>query len=198
MGKMADRRHWRDAVGLGRIAFFISAALLAAPTAYAQSRGECIRAETPGPGRLLAQSAPGMIALGRDVRTVKLKPVCAEDGRAVNLASYLATAAPGRRFLLVIEDIRAEAQPGVLFDLKLSGARVRGEGALLGALNFYAAQRPGVAARPRMISYDVTETLRSLANGRRLAGGLMLAIRPVQAPAPNSAAAIGRIALVEQ
>jgi hypothetical protein len=184
-----------------KTAALVSALFAATSIAHAQAKEGCIRAETPAPGRLLAQSAPGMIELGRGLRSVRLQLACAADGRALSLAQRIAAAPPHRRFLLVIEDLRAEAQPGVLFDLKLGGATERaaqGNGALLGTLNFYAAQRPGVAARPRMVSYDVTETLRALAAGGRLYGGLVVAIQPVDTPAPGAGAAIGRIALVEQ
>lgn len=159
----------------------------------------CLPGAAPAPGRLIAQSAPGAIELGREVRMVKLEPACAADGRETSLAERVAAAPPRRRFLLVIEDLRARAQPGVLFDLKLSTAHgERGAEALLGTLNFYAAQKPGVAARPRMVSYDVTDTLRALAAGRRLDHGLTLAIQPADEPAPGSGAAVGRITLVEQ
>jgi hypothetical protein len=192
-----------DAVSLRRTALGLAAALALTSSAHAAPLGgPCIRAETPASGRLLAESPPGPIALGRAPRRVKLEPVCAADGRAVRLAQRVTDAAPRRRFLLVIEDLRAEAQPGVLFDLKLAAApdgRAGLEpGALLGTLNFYAAQRPGVAARPRMVSYDVTEALKALAAARTLDGGLVVAVRPVADPAPGAGAAIGRIALVEQ
>ncbi len=192
-------------MNLRRMVFMLSALSALAPGAQAQPtnsqpREACIRAETPAPGRLLAQSAPGMISLGRGRRSVRLESVCATGGRTASLSYRIGAASPTRRFLLVIDDLRAEAQPGVLFDLKLSGATERGaQGeAMLGTLNFYAAQRPGVAARPRMVSYDVTETVRSLASSGALDGGLVLAIQPVDTPAPGAGAAIGRIALVEQ
>ncbi len=193
-------------MSLCRIALLLIGALAAAPLssapgAEAKPKEACIRAETPALGRLLAQSAPGMIELGRGARMVRLTPVCVE-GSSLTLAQRVIATSSRRRFLLVIDDLRAEAQPGVLFDLKLADAMEHaagGEsGALLGTLNFYAAQRPGVAARPRMVSYDVTETLRGLAARGRLSDGLVLAIQPIEAPAQGSDAAIGRIALVEQ
>ncbi len=195
-------------MNLRHVVLMLITSLAAAPSAQAQSlktsqpKEGCIQTENLAPGRLMAQTAPGMIELGRGARVLRLEPACAADGRALSLAQRIAVAPPHRRFLLVIDDLRAGVQPGVLFDLRIAGAsdhaaRNRGD-ALLGTLNFYAAQRPGVAARPRRVSYDVSQVLRELASAGKLEGGLGLTIQPVAPPAPGSDATIGHIALVEQ
>ena len=192
-----------DALSLRRTALVLAAGLTVASPAGATPAGHCIRAQTPTPGRLLAQSPLGPIELGQQTRMVTLELVCAADERSWTLSQRVAAATPRRRFFLVIDDLRAEAQPGVLFDLKLSAAPDRQKpasesGALLGTLNFYAAQRPGAAARPRMVSYDVTNAVKSLAASRKVDAGLVLAIQPAKDPTPGSGATIARIALVEQ
>jgi hypothetical protein len=146
-------------------------------------------------GRLLAASAPGATAIGPAVRRVRLLPACGPDGRGIDLAARLA-AGRGRRVLLVFEDLRAGAQPGVLFDLRLGTGRAAG-GAVIGTLNFFAAQKPGMAARPRVVSYDVTRAVRALAAEGGIAGGLVLSVQPAGVSEPRAKASVGRIALVE-
>jgi hypothetical protein len=160
----------------------------------------CASGGAPAPGRLLAASAPGDVRIGEGTRHVRLLPACGPDGRAVDIGARIA-AAPRRRILLVIEDLRARGQPGVLFDLKLASGRATGRrthAAAIGTLNFFAAQKPGAAARPRAVSYDVTRTQRGLAAEGRLGGDLFVVIQPAGAPAPGADASVGRIALVAQ
>jgi hypothetical protein len=194
-----------SAVALSAVALSAIGAAIALPAspAGAQPKDRCIRAAPLAPGRLLAQSAPGPIVLDGGARRVRLPPACPDETRPLGLTDAVQGAPPRRRFLLVIEDLRARAQPGVLFELKLGAAEGRPAGsdqggARLGTLNFYAAQKPGAAARPRIVSYDVTAALRALAAGGGLDRGLILTIIPARAPAPGSQAAIGRIALVQQ
>ena len=198
-------------------AFILTASFIVAPlalkasAAYARASEGCVRAATPVPGRLLAQSAPGGIELDGEARTVRLLPAC--GGRHdPSLAQRVASATPRRRFLLVIKDLRPRAQSGVLFDLKLAAAKesrrgLHGQaGAMLGTLNLYAAQKPGIAARLHMVSYDVTDTLKALAAGRKhgkgvidgLSRALLLDIRPTHEAGQVTGASIGLVALVEQ
>jgi hypothetical protein len=184
-----------------RIAVLLGVCVLGGQTAEAQSREGCVRTVTTATDRLLAQSAPGMIALGQGPRVVRLLPVCRSSGEDAGILQRVASSPPSRRFLLVVEDLRAGAQPGVLFDVELAPASSRRtampeQGALVGTLNFFAAQRPGVVARPRMVSYDVTAALRAMAASGRRSDALALTIRPATPPAPDADAAIGRIALM--
>ena len=178
-------------------------AALAARHPHAPPGDDCMRTTPAAPGHVLAQSAPGETRLGGGALTIPLVAVCTDDGKDLSLAQRVMGAAPRRRFLLVIEDIRAEAQPGVLFDLRLGvGEGGKGDGPppgkLFGTLNFYAAQKPGVAARPRTVSYDVGRALRAIGAGGRLDRGLVLTLAPQHPPAPGSGATVGRIVLLEQ
>ena len=81
---------------------------------------------------------------------------CTDDRRDLSLSQKVMGAPPRLRFLLVVEDLRAAEQPGVLFELRLGWDKTgrHAPGYLLGTLNFYSAQRPGVADRARTVSYD--------------------------------------------
>jgi hypothetical protein len=192
-------------VSLSRIALVLAAGFVLSPyafsarSAHARTGDDCVRAASPTPGRLLAESGGGTIALDGGLRTVPLKPVCTDDRRDLSLSQKVMSAPPHRRVLLVVEDLRAARQPGVLFDLRLGGDK-SGDRAdrLLGTLNFYSAQRPGVTARARIVSYDVTRALQTLAIAGWLGDGLVLTIAAHGTPASGSHAAIGRIVLIEQ
>ncbi len=144
-----------------------------------------------GPGTLAA-SAPGRIVFGPEARMVLLAPTCGP------VAAMVKAAAPGTRFLLVVEDLRASTQPGALFDLTLAPSHhTQQHVGVLGTLNFFAAHRPG-GDLPRSTSYNVTEQLRHVARSNRLAGGVAIMITPTAAPQRGSDASAAGIKLIAQ
>ncbi len=145
-----------------------------------------------GPG-LLAESAPGRIVFDDGAQSVSLTPVCPGS-----LAERV-EAGQGRRFILLVDDIRAARPTGAVFSLHLDepGAADAGEDGVLGSLSFFAARPPQASGAVRRVSYDVTRTVRALARAGRLDHGLVVRLRPTQAATPGAQASVARLQLVE-
>jgi len=136
--------------------------------------------------------AKGPIALS-GARMVRLNTVCS----AKDMTLHLRTFGEGTRFILVADDLRAGVQPGALFELRL-GPPSTGEAAVIGTINFYAAQRPSSGGQPHSISFDVTGPVQSLAISGWPAQGLGVAVAPSGPVAPGADATVGAIRLVAQ
>lgn len=107
----------------------------------------------------------------------------------------------GPQVFLVLRDLRAAAQPGVVYDIYLglpAAAAVPGaaDPRYVGTFNFFAATSP--AGTGPTLSYDVTENLRRLQAQGRLQAGITVTIAPEGTPAAPARARIGRIELVAQ
>ncbi|MBF0372680.1 MAG: hypothetical protein HQL39_04595, partial [Alphaproteobacteria bacterium] len=98
------------------------------------------------------------------------------------------TSEPGTRIHLVIDGIRAELAPGVLYGMSLERGQAR---APIGYLNFFGAE-----TTPQAVSIDVTEAVAALARGAGRHSGFALVIAPVGNPAPNAGTTIGHASLV--
>ena len=142
----------------------------------------------PG-GGVIAQTLGGPILIRAVDRPVRLASAC--DGES--LAAHVRAAAPERRFILVVEDLRAGSQPGVVFDVRLSP-----NGQSLGTLSFFAARPPGQAGTPKRVSYDVTRDVRAMAAAGRLGGGMTVSLAPSGQPVAGNDASIGAVRLIEQ
>ncbi len=164
-------------------------------------------AATPYPGAPLAAPLPppdpcpsigtlaeakGPIALN-GARMVRLNTVCTAN----DMTAHLRTFGEGTRFILVADDLRAGVQPGALFELRL-GPPTTGEAAVIGTINFYAAQRPTGMGQPHSISFDVTGQVQSLAVSGWPTQGLGVAVAPSGPVAPGADATVGAIRLVAQ
>jgi hypothetical protein len=151
-------------------------------------------AQQPGPvSETLA--AAGRVALGGETVRVPLEP-----GAGAALPRRL-TDLGGRRLLLVLANLEAAAQPGIVYEVYLGlppgAAPSASDPHYVGTLNFFAVAPPNTAAQSR--SYDVTSLASRLAS-QGSAEGLAVTIVPTQ-PSPTAAAAnaaIGRIALAVQ
>ncbi len=157
-----------------------------APMVAAQPADPC-----PSIGTL-AETRGGAIALN-GARMVRMNTVCTPEQMTAHLRSY----GEGARFILVADDLRAGIQPGALFELRF-GPPTTGEAAVLGTLNFYAANRPGAYGQPHSISYDVTSQVASMGIAGWPAQGLGVAIAPASMVMPGSDASIGALRLVAQ
>ena len=68
----------------------------------------------------LATAKVTPIALGANPVSVTLEPLPDPDGtKPYSLTARVKTSVAGRRFYLIVKDLRAEAQPGVLYHLYL-------------------------------------------------------------------------------
>jgi tyrosinase len=113
---------------------------------------------------------------------------------------------PERQIHLVIRNYRADAEPGVIYnvylDLPASGEGGAGEGYYVGSLNFFGAvphdghESHGTSATA--LTFDVTE----LAKRLRAEGGLndapTVTIVPAGQPVSDAKPVVGEIALIEQ
>ncbi len=169
-------------------------ALLAAPACAQRTRGPaqaggCVRESRAG---LLAESTGGRIMLDDGAERVILTSVCGEP-----LASRVRRG-DGRRFILLVDDLRAERPTGAVFSLHLEEPTGGEPDGVLGSLSFFAARPPAAPGATRRVSYDVTSTVRGLAESGRLEQGLVVLLRPSGRPSPGAMASVSRLQLVEQ
>ena len=148
-------------------------------------------------------AAVGPIGLGSSPAHVTL--AAATGGE--NLRRRVAELGPDERVYLVLRDIRAAEQPGVLYavylDLPPGTAPSASHPAYVGTLNFFnvvklggAGEAPPPASSLR--SYDVTRTLQSLQSQNLLRESPVVTIVPSGSPAPNAWPTIGCIELIKQ
>ena len=142
----------------------------------------------------------GPTALAGGPVSVTLSPGSALQG--TTLASRLGALAPGDRIYLVLGDLAAQRQPGVLYhvfvDLPADSAAEEGDPRYVGAVNFYSARPGGSASVFR--SFDVTNLLRGLQERGLLSEQTKVTIIPSRGGTVNTDArpVIGRIELVVQ
>jgi tyrosinase len=147
----------------------------------------------------------GPIALGSGPVRVTLT-----DSEALGrhgLAAHVTSLAPGRHIYLVLRELHAEEQPGVLFHVYLDlaeGAKPgKNDAHHVGALNFFGATQlrdaeKANAGERAFRSYDITALARKLQAQKLLSEQTTVTILPGAAPAANAHAQIGRIEVVEQ
>jgi tyrosinase len=120
-----------------------------------------------------------------------------------SLRAAVAELGPTERIYLVLSELSADEQPGVVFRIYLTGtadAKKEDKGQLLGTVNFFntvplKAAKPGARAGSTR-SIDVTEILRNLSIANRLREPVIMTIRPSGAPVASSKPVIGRVELV--
>lgn len=150
-----------------------------------------------GEGATVIASAAGPIALGAVPVTVVLETAAGEPATALAASGH-----PGRRIHLVLRDLEAAVQPGVLYHLYL-GLPPAAEPAAddprhAGVLNFFAAEQAGEESGDAgsFFSFDVTAAVRALAAGPSAGEPLTVTVRAAAEPVPGARATIGRIELV--
>ncbi len=146
-------------------------------------------------GQIVA--AAGGANLAAEVTRVALLP----SGGAGDLRGRLAELAPRRALFLVLDDLRAEEQPGIIYEIYLGlppGAVPSADDPhYVGTLNFFAVAPPNTARQSR--SYDVTALIRRLLSAGLPGDGLAVTIvGKRQGAASGVSPSIGRVALVAQ
>lgn len=156
----------------------------------------------------LAITPTGPTALGARPVSVRLQPPTGVPG----LADRVRALPPERRLYLTLRNLRAEAQPGVVYMLYLelpSGLNTRQATPYqAGVINFFEAvphdshggHNAGAAGGPmatRFYSFDVTTLVKNLRDKRLLSNEPTLTIAPVGSPASEAKPVIGEISLVE-
>lgn len=175
-----------------------------------------VSAQNTVPGTVLAE-APHMVTLATSPTStrielaeqpVRVALVPSPESRVTgSLAARLTTLAPARRIYLRLRDLRAEEQPGTLYQLYLDlpAGAVPGndEPRHVGSLNFFNAVRlegttPEARAVPIDVSLDITDVARTLATKKLLKDATSVTIVPSRAPRAGSKPSIGRLEIVEQ
>lgn len=152
-------------------------------------------------------AAEGPISLGQGLTRVTLALPASDDG-GTRLVERIGAVGPERRFYLVVRGVRADAQPGVLYNLYLNvpeGVRPKSgnlDQRYAGTINFYdAVVRGGAAARAsgrtRSASFEVTALLRRLRAQNLLGRQLSVTVAAAGTPAGESHPQVGCIELVE-
>jgi len=171
----------------------------------------------PSLGPLIASAASiqtratvplGAVTLGANPVRVTLTPPSESGLTPVPLTARVRNLPTSRRLYLVLRNLRAEAQPGILYqlyiDLPAGTTAGRGTSYRVGTLNFFDAVghnvHPSTAVNASLdfFSFDVTDVMKRLHSRSQLKATPTLSIVPVGKPNIDSKPVIGEITLVEQ
>jgi hypothetical protein len=151
----------------------------------------------------------GAVTLGTARVDVNLAPPPEPDVAAKPLAARVAALAPSKRLYLVLRNLKADAQPGVLYHLYLElppGADpTKAQAHYVGQIQFFDAAYHGEHdsgaagnAPDKFYSFDVTQLVKSLRLKKKLSDRPNLSIVPIGQPEEAAKPVIGEITLVEQ
>jgi tyrosinase len=115
----------------------------------------------------------------------------------------------GGRLFLVLKNLHADAQPGVLYHVYLelpADATEEKKTYYVGSLNFFGAvphgehshDHPPKEGAEKFLSFDVTDLAKSLQTMKTLSAKPTMTISPVCRPAEDAKPVIGAISIVEQ
>jgi tyrosinase len=142
--------------------------------------------------------------------TVKLRPAPPPGGNGMALAPFVAGLPPQQRLLLIVDGLKTNQQPGVLYDIFLelpdNADQAKRNAHYVGSINFFDAQEHdhghagGEVAHDdgRFLSFDVTKLMKELANKDALAAEPTLTIAPAGTPAGDARPVVGALRLVQQ
>ena len=162
---------------------------------------------------MAAAAAPG-IALGSGPVRVKLStpPSAAAAAPTAALGARVEQLPDTSRIYLLVKNLKASAQPGVLYhvylDLPSGTSPAAAAGHYVGTINFFDAvplpdhEGHAAAAAPadtaKIVSFDVTDVAQRLRAEGRLSDTPNVTIVPDRAPAAQAKPVIGEIEIVEQ
>jgi tyrosinase len=158
--------------------------------------GATAQPAAPMSGQIVA--AASGVKLAAENTRVALSP----NSGAGNLRGQLAELAPQRALFLILDDLRAAQQPGIIYEIYLGlpaeAAPSADDPHYVGTLNFFGVAPPNTARQSR--SYNVTAVIRRLLSQGLPGDGLAVTIVGNRQGAASDAAppSIGRIALVAQ
>ncbi|MEN3331857.1 MAG: hypothetical protein V7641_1222 [Blastocatellia bacterium] len=148
----------------------------------------------------------GAVSLAAEPVRATLEPAGAA---AASLASSIKSLKAERHIFLVLRNLRAQAQPGVLydvyFDMPPDTPADRRSSYFVGKLHFFNAVSHGAHsgdtsanATPRFFSFDVTPLVKNLAKQNKLSAKPAVSIVPAGQPKAEASPVIGEISLEEQ
>jgi tyrosinase len=151
------------------------------------------------------------VKLGEEAVKVTLEPVAAREGEEPMAFRAQVKAMPaGHRLFLVIKDLRADVQPGVLYDIYLNLPDKPTKEMLkahhVGVVNFFhaghgaghAEHKAAAKKAERFVRFDITKLTKTLHDRNLLEEKPALTIIPAGKPAADAKPVIGAISLVEQ
>lgn len=144
---------------------------------------------------LLAASAPGRVVITGETQSITLLPACGPPFIGQRVAS-----SPAQRFILLIDDLRAQKPAGTVFTLNFAeagGDMLTNDASTVGTLNFFAAPHPDAKGAPRRLSFDVTKTVRAMAEANHFEH-LVIVLKPSQPPPAGAELSVGAVQIVEQ
>ena len=156
---------------------------------------------------VIATAAGGPFALGNSPVEIPLSMTAATGTTDKTLAAHLKTLRKEQRIYLLLQDLSAAEQPGILYNIYLnlpSDAKpARNDSRQIGTLNFYnvikvggfnAADSGATAFR----SYDITALAMKLQTQKLLNNRTTITITPSGTPEAGAQAMVGRVELVIQ
>jgi hypothetical protein len=119
---------------------------------------------------------------------------------APSAAPAIPAPAPGQHTFLVVSDLSATIQPGVIYSVYLEAPRAGGSPQLyrIGSLNFFSAMAHGMGIGQRKVSFDITELATQLAKEKRLSSTPAVVFVPNGQPPSQAQPLIGSVSLVIQ
>ena len=150
------------------------------------------------PSIIANQVQPGTINLSSSTPVeVPLAPA------AVPMSTHLEAGGQNKRVYLVLQNLQAQAQPGVLYDVYLdppSGASSSPSDAPVGTINFFGtgghgADHGAAGGQSTRYSFDVTDSVKAASVS---SGAPKVRIAPVGTPVANARPVVGAVSLVLQ
>jgi tyrosinase len=176
-----------------------------APANFAPRR---LGAAPPTLMRLAEQAGPA-VALGTQPVRVVMQPPKSMTGTPPSISQRLSVLPPQKHLYLVLKDLRAAAQPGVMYavylDLPPNASPAQGRAHRVGTINFFEAvphmRHTGMTsanAQPKFYGLMITPNARRLQSQGMLSESTSITIAPVGTPAARAKPVIGDISIVEQ
>lgn len=185
-----------------RILMAMAGCLLLATAAWSTGRamsGEMTQMTPSAESRpKILATAGAPVKLGAGAVTVNLSPASSKE----DLVSALKGLKPTEHLYVVLRDIRAAQEPGVIYDVYLdlpSGAQPgQSDAHAIGTLNFYNSVGVSAGNPGFFFSFDITDAARQLQSRNQLKQPTTITISPSGPPAAGAEAVIGRVELVKQ
>jgi tyrosinase len=142
--------------------------------------------------------------------TMTAAPIAGAKAAAASpsFAQRMSKVEPNRSVFVVLKGLKADVQPGVLYDVYLQlpegMAPEKGAEYRIGTLSFFDTGHgdhavQGAGAQPKFVSFDITGLMSKLAARKALdTGKLNLTFAPLGQPAATAKPVVGEISIVEQ
>ena len=179
----------------GPFLFLLIVAVALASPALSRIQGE--QPPPKGNGQKMTFATGGPVTLGSEPTRAVLQ--------ANQLTSKLEALRPNQRIYLVLRDMHAAEQPGILYHVYIglpeAATPEKNDFRYLGMLNFFNAvplESGASSSRSIFRSYDATPVFKALQQRNELSDRITVTFVPSGTPAANAKASIGQLEIVEQ